>query len=154
MKFATKPIRHYPPHLRHVATLPWKIQSFCSSADMEENTSKLHLRTDFNSCTRVTVYAECICVLTEQNRGRNPLRNFFSAHVLLWPNGWMDQDGTWHGGRPQPRGLCVRWGPSPPKFLVHVYYSYCDFVRTLHKRKATLDCSSLSSRLVFYAFYF
>jgi len=18
---------------------------------------------------------------------------------LLWPNGWMDQDGTWHGGR-------------------------------------------------------
>ena len=22
---------------------------------------------------------------------------------LLWPNGWMDQDGTWHGGRPQPR---------------------------------------------------
>ena len=22
---------------------------------------------------------------------------------LLWPNGWMDQDATWHGGRPQPR---------------------------------------------------
>ena len=33
---------------------------------------------------------------------------------LLWPNGWMDQDGTWHGGRPQPRRLCVRWGPSLP----------------------------------------
>jgi len=32
---------------------------------------------------------------------------------LLWPNGWMDQDGTWHGGRPQPRGLCVRCEPSP-----------------------------------------
>ena len=32
---------------------------------------------------------------------------------LLWPNGWMDQGGTWHGGRPQPRRLCVRWGPSP-----------------------------------------
>jgi len=33
---------------------------------------------------------------------------------LLWPNGWMDQDGTWHGGRPQPRRPCgVRWGPSP-----------------------------------------
>ena len=31
-----------------------------------------------------------------------------------WPNGWMDQDETWHGGRPrlQPR---VRWGPSSPK---------------------------------------
>ena len=24
---------------------------------------------------------------------------------LLWPNGWVDQDGTWHGGRPQPRRL-------------------------------------------------
>ena len=22
---------------------------------------------------------------------------------LLWPNDWMDQDATWHGGRPQPR---------------------------------------------------
>jgi len=26
MKFATKPIRHYPPHFRHVATLPWEIK--------------------------------------------------------------------------------------------------------------------------------
>jgi len=22
---------------------------------------------------------------------------------LLWPNGWMDQDVTWHEGSPQPR---------------------------------------------------
>jgi len=42
----------------------------------------------------------------------------------------MDQDGTWHGGRPQPRQLCVRLGPSPhpekgggalPQFSAHVY---------------------------------
>ena len=33
---------------------------------------------------------------------------------LLWPNGWMDQDATWHGGRPQPKRHCVRWGPSSP----------------------------------------
>jgi len=35
---------------------------------------------------------------------------------LLWPNGWMDQDATWCGGRPKPRPrrLCVRWGPSSP----------------------------------------
>ena len=26
MKFVTKPIRHYPPHLRRVATLPWKLK--------------------------------------------------------------------------------------------------------------------------------
>jgi len=27
---------------------------------------------------------------------------------LLWPNGWMDEAGTWHGGRPQSMRLCVR----------------------------------------------
>jgi len=32
---------------------------------------------------------------------------------LLWPNGWMHQDASWYGGRPQPRRLCVRWGPNP-----------------------------------------
>jgi len=26
----------------------------------------------------------------------------------------MDQDGTWHGGRPRSRRHCVRWGPSSP----------------------------------------
>jgi len=60
---------------------------------------------------------------------------------LLWPNGWIDQDDTWHGDRPQPRRLCIKLGPSlPPKFSAHVYYSYCDFVRTLHRRKALLVC--------------
>jgi len=41
----------------------------------------------------------------------------------------MDQDATWYGGRPKPRGLCVRWEPSPfpkkgaqpPKFSAHIY---------------------------------
>jgi len=33
---------------------------------------------------------------------------------LMWPNGWLHQDATWYGGRRQHRGLCVRWGPSPP----------------------------------------
>jgi len=47
---------------------------------------------------------------------------------LLWTNGWMHQDATWYGDRPQPRRLCVRWGPSPapqkgaePQFSAHVY---------------------------------
>ena len=26
----------------------------------------------------------------------------------------MDQDATWHGARPRPRRLCVRWGPCSP----------------------------------------
>jgi len=52
------------------------------------------------------------------------------AFLLLWRNGWMHQDATWYGGRPPPRRLCVRWGPSPPsakgvhwapKFSAHIY---------------------------------
>jgi len=35
---------------------------------------------------------------------------------LLWPNGCMDQDAAWYGGRPRPRRHCVRWGPSSPLF--------------------------------------
>jgi len=31
---------------------------------------------------------------------------------VLWPNMWMDQDGTWYGGRPRPGRHWVRWGPS------------------------------------------
>jgi len=49
---------------------------------------------------------------------------------LLWPNGWMHQDASWYGGRPLPRQLCVRWGPSlytkrgsPTQCSAHVY---CD----------------------------
>jgi len=40
LKCATKHIRQYPPHLRHVTTLHWEIKSllFCRySADMKEN---------------------------------------------------------------------------------------------------------------------
>ena len=33
---------------------------------------------------------------------------------VLWPNGWMDQDDTWQGGRPLPWPHCVRWGASSP----------------------------------------
>jgi len=28
--------------------------------------------------------------------------------VVLWPNGWMDQDKTWHADRPWPWPHCVR----------------------------------------------
>jgi len=33
---------------------------------------------------------------------------------LLWPNGWIDQDPSWYGGRLRPRPHCARWGPSSP----------------------------------------
>ena len=38
---------------------------------------------------------------------------------LLWPNGCMDHDTTWQGGRPRPRRHCVRWGPSFPSVKGH-----------------------------------
>ena len=45
---------------------------------------------------------------------------------LLRLNGCMDEDVTWYGGRPWPKWLCIRWGPSsthpkghssPPQFF-------------------------------------
>jgi len=33
---------------------------------------------------------------------------------LLWPNGWMDKDVVWYGGRPRPKRQCFRWEPSFP----------------------------------------
>jgi len=53
---------------------------------------------------------------------------------VLWPNGCMHQDETWHGGRPQPWPHCVRRGPrSPslkrgqsPQFSAHVYCGQTD----------------------------
>jgi len=27
---------------------------------------------------------------------------------ILWPNGWIDQDETWHGCRPRPQPHCLR----------------------------------------------
>jgi len=51
---------------------------------------------------------------------------------VLWPNGCMDQDETWHAGRSRPWPHCVRWEPTHPQFLAHVYFgqmvahlSYC-----------------------------
>ena len=42
--------------------------------------------------------------------------------MFIEPKGWMDQDGTWHEGRPQPRQLCVRWGlRTPPQFSAQFY---------------------------------
>ena len=68
MKFATKPVQHYAPHLRHVATLRWVIKTsdFCIySADTEENANKLHFKcTDFNSSARIGLTAVSYTHLT------------------------------------------------------------------------------------------
>ena len=67
----------------------------------------------------------------------------------------MHQDATWYGGIGLIPGDFVLDGNTPPpKFSTHVYYSYCDFVRTLHKAQSLLVYSSSSSSFILYAFYF
>jgi len=47
-------------------------------------------------------------------KGAQP--QFFFGPCLLRPNGWMHQDGTWHGGGPWSRPHCARWrSNSPPQ---------------------------------------
>ena len=76
---------------------------------------------------------------------------------LLRPNGCMDQDATWYGGRPQPRGLCVRWEPSPPLnfrpmfiTVIVILLEHC----TMHSRYWFVQVQVQVQVLVFYAFYF
>ena len=33
---------------------------------------------------------------------------------VLWPNGWTDQDRTWHAGKTRSWPHCVRWESSSP----------------------------------------
>ena len=76
MKFATKPIPHHPPHLMHVATLPWEIENSNFLQIFSDNTrygrkcnaNKLYFKcADFDSSTCVTAYAECIYVFLSKS---------------------------------------------------------------------------------------
>ena len=69
----------------------------------------------FALCYRSVVLSVCLSVTL--------------VYRVLWP---MDQDETWHGGRPRPRSHCVRWRPSSPFPTAHVccgqtvvHLSYC-----------------------------
>jgi len=46
-------------------------------------------------------------------KGTEPSCRIFGP-CPLWPNCWMDHDGTWHRGGPWSRPHCARWGPSSP----------------------------------------
>jgi len=68
---------------------------------------------------------------------------------VLWPNGWMDQDETWHAGRPRPRPHCVRWGPSSPSTKnvpVSASYAPPTFVTTRSKRMS--ECCVIGPMLL------
>ena len=74
MKFATKPIWHYPAHLTHVATIPWEIknsnflQIFSNNARYGRKCKKMHFKCiSFNFSAHVTVYAERIYVFLSKS---------------------------------------------------------------------------------------
>ena len=56
----------------------------------------------FALCYRTVVLSVCLYILSVCDVG------------VLWPNGWMDQDETWHAGRPRYWPHCTRWGPTSP----------------------------------------
>ena len=60
VKFAAKPIWHYPLHLRHVVTLPWKLKSqiFCKYSPDMENANKFHFIP-----SNVVIYPEILIFL-------------------------------------------------------------------------------------------
>jgi len=68
---------------------------------------------------------------------------------VLWPNGWMNQDGTWHGDRPWSRPHCAVWGSSSPskKGTEHPQFSayfYCGKTAGCIKMSLGMEVASLS----------
>ena len=51
---------------------------------------------------------------------RCPVLSVTFVHCGLWPNGWTDQDETWHADRPRHWPHCVRWGPAPLPKGAHI----------------------------------
>jgi len=88
----------------------------------------------FAVCYRSVVLSVCLSCLSICN---------FRA---LWPNGWTDQDETWHAGRPRPWPHCVRYMDSalpPPKGHSHPNFwpisgSRCHLVWSQASAQATL----------------
>ena len=76
---------------------------------------------------RLTDFWATVCRTVRRMLSDSCLSCLFVCDVgVLWPNGRMDQDETWHEGRPRPRPHCFRRGPiSPqkphPHFSAHVY---------------------------------
>ena len=55
---------------------------------------------------------------------RGQRRHIFSS-CLLWPNGWMDKDGTWYGGRPRPSDVVLDGKPAPKRCTVPSFWPIC-----------------------------
>jgi len=44
---------------------------------------------------------------------------------VLWPNGWMDQDATWHGDRPRPGHIVLDGDPALSKRVRAPIFGLC-----------------------------
>jgi len=79
----------------------------------------------------------------------------FSAHICCSQMaGWIKKPLGMEVGL-SSGDFVLDGNPAPPKFSAHVYYGYCDFVRTLHRAQSiVIVYSSSSSSFIFYAFYF
>ena len=64
MKFATKLMQHYPPHLRYVVTLPWDIKksNFENRLRLDKVTESLKVGTFFET--------QCISLLLFWNKAK------------------------------------------------------------------------------------
>jgi len=49
---------------------------------------------------------------TSRKKGLSPQLVF--GPCLLWGNGWMEEDATWHGSRPWSMPHCVRRDQASP----------------------------------------
>ena len=83
-------MRHYPPHVTDVATLPWDIKNSNFLQIFSKSANKLHFTfTDLNSSTRVTVYIE-----------------YFMRFIKILSSSLNTISGVARGGQ---------WGSCPPE---------------------------------------
>jgi len=104
------------------------------------------------TCIFVALWVHCLplaladCVRWEPSSPHKGHIPPIFGQCLWWPNGWMGQNATWYGSRPQRRRHCVRWhvqiskrfGPStvlwafhtiqPSSFGIEVYMQYIQWV--------------------------
>ena len=87
MKFARKPIRHYPHHLRHVATLSWEIKNsnfLQIFSRYGRKCKQLHFKyTHFNSTTHVTEDAQCIYVFLSKSCSLRWISCWLLTHTAM-----------------------------------------------------------------------
>jgi len=85
-------------------------------------------------------------IVLDGNPANSPIKGHslqFSAHIYCArPNGCMNQDATWYGGRPRPRRHCVRWRPSSPPLTIKTLGVTLDQNLTLNKHLSLLSHST------------